>query len=500
MNKKILLFLMALLLCMTAAMAQNTEKNSLQQRAEEELNNGKNINARALYIRAYESYMGSGQHRQAVECGTKATQLYYRENMYKEAFDLLRTIEQAIYAQKLTPSKTAALKYFTTKERMQMYMKLRKGANAKEQLNAMESLANVATDEAVTNDLLYNKAIYYYTFGLTAQGNAVFKEMAAKLTGSKEYDKVDEAYKTLIANGRRSNSASLVAQSYSAYMAWKDSVQALKVADEINALKKQIADNEATIADKDSSLTTKQVIIIILGIIAVALAAALIIGAVMLVRMIYLNRKQKKTIELANETNALKAKFISNISEQLEPTLKKLDSRQPEVKALLDFSNNIQTLSDLENSTEEIAFENTVIPPFCEKIMDSIRDKVQPRVQLNVNASKMSVEINRDYVTHILTHLLENAAIYTPAGGTISLEFKKRGPHSCQFLVTDTGEGIAEDRRDDIFKPFTEVKDLTNGDGLGLPICKQMAMKMNGDLSLDTQYTKGTRFVLDLKS
>ena len=498
--KRILLFLTALLLTITVAIAQNTEKNSLQQRAEEELINGKNINARALYLRAYESYMGSGQYRQAVECGTKATQLYYRESMYKEAFELLRNIEQSIYAQKLTPSQTAALKYFTTKERMQMYMKLRKGANAKEQLNAMEALANVATDEEVTNDLLYNKAIYYYTFGLTAQGNAVFKEMAAKLTGSKEYDKVDEAYRTLIANGRRSNSASLVAQSYNAYMTWKDSVQALKVADEINALKKQIADNETTIAEKDSSLTTKQVIIIALGIIAAALAAALIVGAIMLVRMIYLNRKQKKTIQLANETNALKAKFISNISEQLDPTLKKLDSSLPEVKALLGFSKNIQTLSDLENSTEEIAFENTTSPPFCEKIMDGIRDKVQPRVQLNVVASKMSVEINRDYVTHILTHLLENAAIYTPAGGAISLEFKKRGPHGCQFLVSDTGDGISEEKRDDIFKPFTEVKDLTDGDGLGLPICKQMAMKMNGDLTLDTQYTKGTRFVLDLKS
>ena len=70
----------------------------------------------------------------------------------------MRNIEQSIYAQKLTPSQTAALRYFTTKERMQMYMKLRKGANAKEQLNAMEALANVATDEEVTNDLLYNKA------------------------------------------------------------------------------------------------------------------------------------------------------------------------------------------------------------------------------------------------------------------------------------------------------------------------------------------------------
>ena len=50
-----------------------------------------------------------------------------------------------------------------------------------------------------------------------------------------------------------------------------------------------------------------------------------------------------------------------------------------------------------------------------------------------------------------------------------------------------------------MFKPFLEIRDLTTGDGLGLPICKLMAQKMNGDLDIDPKYTKGTRFVLDLR-
>ena len=64
--------------------------------------------------------------------------------------------------------------------------------------------------------------------------------------------------------------------------------------------------------------------------------------------------------------------------------------------------------------------------------------------------------------------------------------------------MTDTGCGIPEEERDDIFKPFRKVRDLTTGDGLGLPICKQMALKMNGDLDIDAAYVKGTRFVLEL--
>ena len=181
----------------------------------------------------------------------------------------------------------------------------------------------------------------------------------------------------------------MVAQSYSNYMAWKDSTDALKHADEIKALKQQIADNEASIADKDSSLTTRMAFIVGLCILAGALAVALAVGAIMLMRFILLTRKQKKTIKLANESNALKAKFISNISAQLEPTLEKLDQKQPEVKALLDFSSHIQTLSEIENSKgETVEVENTLGTTYCESLMDQIRDKVKKGVTLTVNARR----------------------------------------------------------------------------------------------------------------
>ena len=498
MSKKVFVLLLSVFFCCGIVCAQETKKSELQQRAEADSEKGNIASARFHFIRAFEDYANKGQTKQGVECGVKATAMYYKENYYKEAFDLLRRIDQTIIANEKSAVNKAALHYLVTKERMQMYMKLHRPSSVKEQLDIMESQANTSGDESVKNDLLYNKAVYYYSFGQNAQGNAVFKEMATKLTAQKEYGKVDEVYKTLIANARRSNNANMVAQSYSNYLAWKDSTDALKHADEIGALKKQIADNEASISEKDSSLTTRQAIIIGLCILAAALAAALVIGGVILMRFILLTRKQKKTIRIANENNALKAKFISNISAQLDPTLQKLDNSQPEVKALMDFSEHIQTLSKLENSTEPVELEDTQIPKFCEALMDQIRDKVKSSVTLTVNAPNMSAPIHKEYVSHILSHLLENAAEYTPAGGTICLEFKKRGAHAQQFLVSDTGEGIPEEKREDVFKPFLEVKDLTTGDGLGLPICRQMALKMNGDLDIDPAFTKGTRFVLNL--
>ena len=498
MRKKLVIIGMSLLVCCALIHAQEAGKNELQERAESEYAKGNSIAARALYIKAFESYVNNGKLKQGVDCGVKANKLYYeKENLYKEAFDLLRRIDQTIEAKGQGANKSA-LHYWTSKERHLMYMKMRKLESAKEQMGNMENHATAANDASVNNDLLYTKTIYYYTIGQTDKGNATFKEMADQLTASKEYGKVDEVYQTLIANGRKSNSANLVAESYKSYLAWKDSASALALADTVGVLKKQIADNEAEIEEKDSSLTARQVTIVGLGILAAVLAVVLVLGALALLRSIYLTRKQKKTINSLSENNALQAKFISNISDQLSPTLQKLDKNVPEVKALQDFSEHIQTLSELESNTGTAEKVDVQVSSLCDGLMDQIRNKVKSGVNLKVDAPKMTASINKEYVSHILLHLLHNAAIYTPADGHIALEYKKRGAHKHQFLVSNTGSTIPEEQREEVFKPFREVRDLTQGDGLGLPICKQMAMKMNGDLDIDPAFTKGVRFVLHL--
>ena len=112
---------------------------------------------------------------------------------------------------------------------------------------------------------------------------------------------------------------------------------------------------------------------------------------------------------------------------------------------------------------------------------------------------KLNVKINPEQLERVLAASCWRTPPNTlPAGGKIWLDFKKRGAHTHQFIVSDTGCGVPEEQRENIFKPFTEVKDLTLGDGLGLPICSLIATKMNGSLTLDTGYSKGARFVLEL--
>ena len=76
------------------SVAQGATKNDFEQKAEAAKERGENTTARYLYIRAYEDYVNKGSLRQGVECGVKASGMYYnKENLYKEAFDLLRRIE-----------------------------------------------------------------------------------------------------------------------------------------------------------------------------------------------------------------------------------------------------------------------------------------------------------------------------------------------------------------------------------------------------------------------
>lgn len=83
---------------------------------------------------------------------------------------------------------------------------------------------------------------------------------------------------------------------------------------------------------------------------AAILAGVLVLGGIVLMRYIMLTRRQKHTIEIANEHNRLKNEFIANISAQLRPTIGLLDQSQKPVVAINAFLDDISELSELENT------------------------------------------------------------------------------------------------------------------------------------------------------
>ena len=514
---KISTLILTILVCFSTIVdAQGTQNraNELMKQAQSSLEQKEYTKARYLFIQAYGAFATQENYPKAVECGIQGAALYHRENYYKEAFDLCRGMDQLVWAGEQKQQKQFyPLRFQITKERLQMYIGLKNAAQAKIQLDKLAETAGLAKNDSLSENLLYTQASYYYTFGQNTQGDACFQKLINQYKAQKNYDKVNECYKKLIAIGRKSNNASLVARTYENFIVWTDSVKAMTAQDELNVLKRKYDESQLTIQEKDDTLSAKQYIIIGLCVLVVILVAGLAILAAILLKFIAGNRKLKKSVKIANEHNELKTKFIQNISSQMEPTLNTLatsanellqkapqeaSQMQSQIAALKKFSDDIQELSSLENSLTELYELGEInVGTFCENVMDKVKEHIKIDVTSSVNAPKLQVKTNKEQLERILLYLLKNAAFYTEQG-RISLEFKKRGAHTHQFIVTDTGIGIPAEQQENIFKPFTEVKDLTTGDGLGLPICSLIAAKMNGSLTLDIGYTKGTRFILEL--
>ena len=499
--KRILFIVISIVLgCYGSTVKAQGNADALMRQAQDFLANKEYVKARSTFFHAFNAFVAAGQSEKATFCGTKVASLYYRENYYKEAFDILRAADQAIIAaEQKSHSQHPELRYATTKERLQMYIRLRKAPSAAEQLSRLDAYASAAANDSLNKDLLYTKASHYYTFGMTAKGDEAIDQLIKEFKDAKQYDKVIDTYRTLIGIARKSGNAAMTSRTYEQYIIWKDSVKVLKALDEINSLKKECSEKQTAIDDRDSSLRSRQYVIVALCVLAAILAAALVFGGIVLVRFILLTRKQKNAIEVAREHNEQKSRFIRNISAQISPTLGKLDPSLPPVKALNGFMAHVEEMSQLEDTlSEPCEMEERNIAAFCDSVAKKMEGKMADGVNFVVNAPKLGMKINADMLERILLHLLSNAAHFTPAGGKITLEYKKRGAHTHQFVVSDTGSGIPEDKRVDLFKPFAAVHDLTEGDGLGLPICSLIATRMNGTLSLDESYTKGARFVLEL--
>jgi signal transduction histidine kinase len=106
---------------------------------------------------------------------------------------------------------------------------------------------------------------------------------------------------------------------------------------------------------------------------------------------------------------------------------------------------------------------------------------------------------DRRRVEQILTNLAANALKFTPAGGTVEIEGRFDGLVAV-LTVRDDGAGIPLDDRDRIFERFHRMAghERITGTGLGLPIARDLARRMNGDVGVASVPDAGSAFVMVL--
>ena len=118
---------------------------------------------------------------------------------------------------------------------------------------------------------------------------------------------------------------------------------------------------------------------------------------------------------------------------------------------------------------------------------------VELQTQVNVS-DDYCLKTNCDYLTKILGELLYNAKKFT-AEGYVRLAVKA-DELKVTFTVEDTGQGISPEVREQIFSTFEKGNIFSEGLGLGLTVCRQMARMIGGDLILDNTSPQGSRFLL----
>jgi signal transduction histidine kinase len=107
-----------------------------------------------------------------------------------------------------------------------------------------------------------------------------------------------------------------------------------------------------------------------------------------------------------------------------------------------------------------------------------------------------SIRSNHLYIMRTIRELLYNAAKFSD-GQHISVHIEQTET-TLRFTVEDVGPGLQENTEELIFIPFTKVDHLSDGLGLGLPLCKRHMVALGGDLIYDSDYKQGCRFIMEL--
>lgn len=98
-------------------------------------------------------------------------------------------------------------------------------------------------------------------------------------------------------------------------------------------------------------------------------------------------------------------------------------------------------------------------------------------------------------IRRVILNLLKNGREAMPKGGIIKITLSREGDFA-RITITDTGEGVPQDKLSRIFEPFYTTKDM--GTGLGLPLCKQIVQEHGGRLLLESRQNHGTTFHVEL--
>lgn len=224
--------------------------------------------------------------------------------------------------------------------------------------------------------------------------------------------------------------------------------------------------------------------------------------------------------------NHAKSNFLANMSHEIRTPMNAIigmdemilrESDNPGVtkyasdiktagRTLLSIINDILDLSRIESGKMEIIPVDFDVREIIGEIYSFTKDKASDKgleYHLDIS-SEIPRRINGDEIriSQIMLNLINNAVKYTQKG-YVKLSVSFDMPSSMlKIIVEDSGIGIKDEDKERLFDSFTRLQETSNrkieGTGLGLNIAKQLLNLMHGQVTLESEFGVGSKFVVEI--
>ncbi|MEC9290926.1 MAG: ATP-binding protein [Pseudomonadota bacterium] len=239
-------------------------------------------------------------------------------------------------------------------------------------------------------------------------------------------------------------------------------------------------------------------------------------------------KKLKEAKQKAEEANLAKSEFLANMSHELRTPMNTImgmcemlmssnldDSQQKNAKhvyssseSLLSILNDILDLSKIEANEVNVEMAPVNIRTLVEDVLHGYsvspdRNDIEMMFDCEESVPEL-IQSDSRRIQQILRNLLGNALKFTEKGVVkilVRTEERNRSPFIC-FEVQDTGIGIPEDKKTEIFEKFSQVDASVTrrfgGTGLGLAITQQLVHLLKGDIEVESTLGEGSAFTVCL--
>lgn len=233
--------------------------------------------------------------------------------------------------------------------------------------------------------------------------------------------------------------------------------------------------------------------------------------------------------EEAEAANRAKSDFLSSMSHELRTPLNailgfsQLLQTDPEYPLASDQNESVQhilkggrhlltlidevlDLAKIEEGSVGLSIEDVEVAPIlldCLETLQPLADEAGIKIRGETHeAPSICVRADRTRLKQVLINLLSNAIKYNTSGGSVIISYGPNvGPTGLRINITDTGPGIKENQRKQVFQPFDrlgrEAGD-TEGTGIGLTITKRLIEVMGGSIDFESEVGKGSTFWIEL--